>query len=346
MERHGCVGEAMGWIPQHLTLWSAEEELVAAAPCYLKFNSYGEFVFDWSWASAFQRAGVPYYPKLVVASPYTPAGGRRILVAPGAMREPLAHALVKEALNHAERAGISSLHFLFAAPEETEWLESEGLMLRMGCQFHWQNAEYPSFDAMLGEFSAEKRKKVRRERRRVAEQGIQFRRLAGNEVSGEEWSFFHELYRSTFQRLGGWATLSLGFFQEIALSMGDQILVVLAYHGNRPVAAAFNLVGSRTLFGRHWGCSEHYHSLHFETCYYQGLDYCIERGLKGFEPGAQGEHKISRGFLPALTYSAHWVRHRGFRQAISDYLDLERSAILDYRTEMLSRSPFRAPAPP
>ncbi len=342
LERHGCVGETFGWLPHHLALHDSSGALVAAAPCYLKLNSYGELVFDWAWADAYRRAGLAYYPKLVVASPYTPATGPRILTADSTRRPEYAAALIRGANEVAERLGVSSLHWLFVTEQETVWLEREGLMRRVGCQFHWENRGYSRFDDLLGEFSAEKRKKVRRERRRVSEAGIRFRLLSGGEVSHHEWEIFHRLYCDTFDKRGGWPTLSLAFFREIAQTMGDNLLLVLAYHSDQIVAAAFDLVGTRTLYGRHWGCFADFHSLHFEACYYQGLDYCIANGLQRFEPGAQGEHKVSRGFLPTRTWSAHWIADEQLRGAIGRFLVLEREGMEDYLLEMQDRSPFKA----
>ena len=304
MERHGCVGEGLGWLPRHLTLRDGRGELVAAAPCYLKLNSYGEFVFDWSWADAYRRCGLRYYPKLVIASPYTPATGPRILVADGPRQDEYAAALIQGSLELAEDLGVSSLHWLFTTEAETRNLEGQGFMRRLGCQFHWDNPGYEDFDHFLGAFSSAKRKQVKRERRRVAEAGIGFRLLSGQEIRDDEWTTFHQLYCSTFDKRGGIPTLSLGFFQEIGRTLADRCLLVLAYHQGEIVAAAFNLVGTRSLYGRHWGCFADFHSLHFEACYYQGLEFCIQRGLSRFEPGAQGEHKISRGFLPTPTWSA------------------------------------------
>ncbi len=341
MERHGCVGEALGWIPRHLTLRDAAGTLVAAAPCYLKFNSYGEFVFDWSWADAYQRAGVRYYPKLVIASPYTPATGPRILTASTPLRAEYTAAIIRGSLSLAEQLDVSSLHWLFTTDQETRSLEEQGLMRRVGCQFHWENQGYGSFDEFLGTFSAAKRKQVKRERRRVREAGIRFRLLSGTEISDGEWTTFHHLYRDTFDKRGGIPTLSLGFFREIGRTMPDNLLLVLAYHQDRIVAAAFDLVGERSLYGRHWGCFADFHSLHFEACYYQGLEYCIERGLKRFEPGAQGEHKISRGFLPTPTWSAHWIADDAFRGAIARFLEQETDGMGDYLAEMHARSPYK-----
>jgi predicted N-acyltransferase len=341
MEHHGCVGERFGWLPRHLALRDERDQLLAVAPCYLKFNSYGEFVFDWAWADAYQRAGRPYYPKLVIAAPYTPATGSRVLTGASPRRAELAAALIQGSVQVAERLGVSGVHWLFTSEDETAWMRAAGLMPRLGCQFHWHNDGYASFDDLLATFSAEKRKKVRRERRRVAESGVQIRRVRGDQVSDAEWSIFHRLYEDTFDKRGGIPTLTLPFFQEISRTMGQQLLLVLAEHEGEVVAAAFSLAGDHSLYGRHWGCAKEFHSLHFEACYYQGLEHCIEQGLARFEPGAQGEHKISRGFLPTRTWSAHWIGDSSFRRPIGRFLEHEIEGMEDYIAEMQGRSPYR-----
>ncbi|MBK1643307.1 GNAT family N-acetyltransferase [Thiocapsa imhoffii] len=346
MEAHGCVGEALGWIPRHLALWDTSGTLVAAAPCYLKFNSYGEFVFDWSWADAYRRNGLAYYPKLVIASPYTPATGPRILTGNAPGRSQHARALISGALRFAEETGVSSLHWLFTADDEQALLEEQGLLTRTGCQFHWRNQGFASFDDLLASFTSEKRKKVKRERRRVIEAGVRIRRIRGDQVTEAEWATFHRLYCDTFDKRGGIPTLSMPFFLAIAETMGEQLLLVLAEHGQATVAAAFDLIGTRTLYGRHWGCFQDFHSLHFEACYYQGLEFCIEQGLERFEPGAQGEHKVSRGFLPTPTWSAHWVADPQFRVAIEQFVQMETAGMQDYLAQMRTHSPYRQDPPP
>jgi predicted N-acyltransferase len=345
MERHACVGESLGWVPQHLALRDQDDQLVAAAPCYLKFNSYGEFVFDWSWADAYRRKGLRYYPKLVVASPYTPATGPRLLTGNSPARERHARTLIQGAIRVAEDAGVSSLHWLFTADDEQTLLERQGLLRRVGCQFHWHNRDYGSFDDFLGTFTAEKRKKVKRERRRVSEAGVRVRRIRGDQVTEAEWATFHRLYCDTFDKRGGIPTFSLPFFQTIGETMGESLLLVLAEYDNDIVAAAFNLIGARSLYGRHWGCFQDFHSLHFEACYYQGLDYCIENRLARFEPGAQGEHKVSRGFLPTPTWSAHWIADPVFHDAIARFVSLEAEGMDDYLQEMRTHSPYRQGSP-
>lgn len=342
METHGCVGERLGWIPSHLALRDADDVPLAVAPAYLKFNSYGEFVFDWSWADAYQRHGRDYYPKLVIASPYTPATGPRILTGRAALGAEYARALIQGSLQVAQQLKVSSLHWLFTTEQETDQLESLGLMRRVGCQFHWRNAAHVSFDAFLNTLSSSKRKMIKRERRRVSDSGLHIRRVRGDQVSEAEWVLFHRLYCDTFDKRGGIPTLTLPFFQEIAETMGEQLLLVLAYDGAEIVAAAFNLIGQRSLYGRHWGCVRDYHSLHFEACYYQGLEHCIENALERFEPGAQGEHKISRGFLPTRTWSAHWMADPDFGSAVARFLVAETQGMDNYIAALSNHSPYRA----
>lgn len=341
LERHNCVGARYGWIPRHLTAHDAAGRLVGAVPLYLKDNSYGEFVFDWAWADAYHRLGLSYYPKLVAAVPYTPATGARLLVRPTHDRNEIADALTTAALEHARRENVSSLHWLFAHEEDTQRLERHGLLRRTGCQFHWNNNGYQDFSDFLETFCAEKRKKLKRERRRVAEAGIEIEVLHGHEMSGAQWSVMSDLYRSTFLKKGGIPTLSRAFFEDIGRSMEDRVVVVLARHAGRYVAGALNLRGTDTLYGRHWGCTEEFHSLHFEVCYYQGIEYCIRHSLCRFEPGAQGEHKVVRGFLPTPTYSAHWIGHPSFRRVIEDFLLREERMIHDYMEELRGHLPFK-----
>lgn len=340
LERHGCVGARAGWESRHLAVYDAEH-LVGAVPMYLKTNSYGEFVFDWAWADAYQRAGLRYYPKLVVAVPYTPAAGPRLLLADTGQREQIAGMLIQGALQQARDLQLSSLHWLFTTEEDTQRLERHGLLRRTGCQFHWRNNNYQNFDNFLAEFSAQKRKKVNRERRRVQEAGVEIEVLHGDRVSEEQWRIFHHFYASTFHKKGGIASLTLEFFKELGRTMPRQVVLVLAKHQRRYVAGAFNLRGTDTLYGRHWGCVEEFHSLHFEVCYYRAIDYCIEQRLQRFEAGAQGEHKLSRGFLPTPTWSAHWLSHPAFNRAVEQFLTQEQRHMRHYMDELNEHSPFR-----
>jgi hypothetical protein len=310
-------------------------------PLYLKDNSYGEFVFDWAWADAYQRMGMSYYPKLVAAIPYTPVTGARLLVHPDADREAVSTALIREVHRQRSQHEASSIHCLFSDARDTEALCAQGFMRRTGCHFHWHNDHYTGFEDFLSRLSSRKRKKIRRERRHVQDAGLYMELLTGREATEAQWQMMHAFYRSTFERKSGIPTLSLAFFLEISRTMGDQVILVFARHGDRTVAGAIMLRSSQALYGRHWGCLQDYHSLHFETCYYQGIEYCIEHGLGLFEPGAQGEHKISRGFLPTFTWSAHWIEDVRFRAAVRRYLDEEHAWMLEYRNDLLQTSPFR-----
>ncbi|MEZ5540634.1 MAG: GNAT family N-acetyltransferase [Pseudomonadota bacterium] len=341
LERHDCVGAHYGWLPRHLAAYGADGRLCGAVPLYLKDNSYGEFVFDWAWADAYHRAGLPYYPKLVAAIPYTPVTGARILVAADADRDAVAQALVDAALALTAAAGASSLHWLFTDPADTALLVARGLLRRSSCHFHWHNRGYTSFDDFLAGLTSRKRKKIRRERRYVADAGIRMEILHGGEVTPAQWRVMHDFYRTTFEKKSGIPTLSLAFFEEIGRTMGDQVVLVLALHDQLPVAGAIMLRSPTALYGRHWGCRADYHSLHFETCYYQGIEYAIRHGLELFEPGAQGEHKISRGFLPSYTWSAHWLRDERFRAAIAHYLNQEHTLMVAYHDDLQETSPYR-----
>ena len=340
LEHHGCVGERYGWLPRHILVHD-KGRLVGAAPLYLKFNSYGELVFDWAWADAYQRNGMDYYPKLVSAVPYTPATGNRLLVAHGSDPEAIGSAIADAALDLAESTKLSSLHWLFPTESQTDFLEGRGFMRRIGCQFHWSDRGYGSFDDFLDALKSRKRKSIRRERSQVAEAGVHHEIRLGGEVTDAEWALWQRLYESTFERKSGIPTLSGGFFREIGRTLPEQVVLVLAKRHGDVLAGALCLRDDDTLYGRHWGCFEHHDVLHFETCYYQGIQYCIEQGLRSFEPGAQGEHKVPRGFLPTATWSAHWIAHPGFRNAIGRFLEQETSAMEDYMGELQAHSPYR-----
>jgi hypothetical protein len=341
LERHDCVGERFGWLPCHILAEDEDGRLTGAVPFYLKDNSYGEFVFDWAWADAYQRMGMPYYPKLVASIPYTPVTGARLLVHPDADRAAVTTALIQAMQRQRTQYDASSIHCLFSDARDTDALCEHGFMRRTSCHFHWRNDNYTGFDDFLSRLSSRKRKKIRRERRHVQDAGLHMELLSGSEATETQWQMMHAFYRSTFERKSGIPTLSLAFFLEISRTMGDQVILVFACHGSKMVAGAIMLRSSQALYGRHWGCLQDYHSLHFETCYYQGIEYCIEHGLGLFEPGAQGEHKISRGFLPTLTWSAHWIEDARFRAAIRRYLDEEHAWMLEYRNELQQTSPFR-----
>ena len=342
LERRQCVGERTGWLPWHAVCHDDGGRLLGAAPLYLKLNSYGEFVFDWGWAEAYRRQGLSYYPKLVGAIPYTPATSPRLLLAP---EQPspgeTARVLIDQILEDSRRHQLSSVHWLFPVQADLEPLLERGFMPRLGCQFHWRNRGYRDFQDFLDTLTAKRRKNINRERRLVRDAGLELRVLRGQEITGAQWATVHEFYRSTFHRLGGSPTLTLPFFQEIAATLDDRIVLVLAYARGREVAGAISFRSATTLYGRHWGCRADYDSLHFEACYYQGLEYCIQNGLQRFEPGAQGEHKIYRGFLPVLTHSAHWIADPAFRRAIADFLGREIPAVREHARQLLQHTPYR-----
>ena len=339
LERHGAVSTATGWRPSHVTVRQGGV-LVGALPLYEKSHSWGEFVFDFSWAEAYRRYGSRYYPKLVAATPFTPATGPRFLVRPGADAGRVRAALLEAARARLPRS--SSLHVQFTTRRESEWLEAAGLLTRIDCQFQWQNQGYADFEAFLATFTADKRKKARRERRRVAEAGIRFEWRSGEALSEAEWRAVHALKSATFHRHGHEPYLGLGCFLELSRTPACRPLVLLALHGASLVACAIFFRGADTLYGRYWGAAGDYHSLHFEACYYQGIDYCIREGLQRFEPGTQGEHKIARGFRPTLTYSAHHIEDPRFAAAIAHFLADERAAVEAYAAETERHVPFRA----
>ena len=342
LEYHHCVGERFGWIPQHIVVYDDNGTLLGAMPLYLKDNSYGEFVFDWGWADAYQRAGLPYYPKLVCAVPYTPASGPRLLIAPHARQDSVANALIDKALGLAQTMNVSSLHWLFTDQGDAHYLAPKGLLTRFGCQFHWHNQNYEDFAEFLARLSSRKRKQINRERRHVKDAQIAIKILHGNEVNESQLHQFHRHYRSTFNRLGGYATLSESFFAEIANTMAENVVFVFAYDGSKHAASAFCMRGTNTLYGRHWGCDADFNSLHFEACYYQGIEYCITHGLSHFEPGAQGEHKVSRGFVPTMTYSQHWIENDQFRPLIAEFLSREQQGVRHYMDGLQEHLPYRS----
>ena len=343
LEQHDCL-KNWGWLPQHCLLYD-EDVLIGACPAYIKDNSYGEFVFDWAWADAYQRNGLDYYPKLVTSIPFTPAQGPRLLASQNHKDingEPIDSATIKKGLvnaliAYAEQNKLSSAHFLFCEVDDANLLAEAGLMQRFDFQFHWHNKNYQSFDDFLAQLTSKRRKNIRRERRKVAEDNIKIKIFNGVELNDEQWQLLYAYYRVTFMKKSGTATLTLDFFRAVA----HKIRAVFAYHENRTVAAAICFEGKNKLYGRHWGCSDNYDSLHFEVCYYTGIDYCINNQLQVFEPGAQGEHKIWRGFLPTRTQSAHWIAHPGFNDAIQDFLHREGNAMEDHGEILLESSPYK-----
>lgn len=339
LERQRCLGQRVGWFPRHLTLWDGGGGLLGAMPLYLKANSFGEFVFDWSWAQAHERIGLAYYPKAVVCAPFTPATGPRLLVAESADRDSVAVSLIEAAIRVAEHNRLSSVHWLFGCDPELRSFPA--LMPRKGCQFHWENRGYRDFDDFLDTLTSKRRKEVRRERRQANHAQLEIRRIAGDQASDADWELFHRLYRHTFLKHGNFAALTRDFFVSVARSLGQQVLLVVAGDGHREVAGALFFRGPETLYGRYWGAFDEVPALHFELCYYQGIEYCIEQGLTRFEPGAQGEHKVSRGFDPRATWSYHWIADPELRAAIGRFLRQEEAEVDAYMRQVQSHSAYR-----
>jgi predicted N-acyltransferase len=327
-----------------LVIEDPQGRAVGAMPLYRKGHSRGEFVFDFSWANAYAQHGLQYYPKLLAAVPFTPVRGARLLVAPTADRHAHVRALIKAASDQARSEQFSSWHVLFPSQDDAEALDRAGLILRRDCQFHWYNRGYESFEAFLATFTAEKRKKVKRERRRVAEAGIKFDTRSGGEMHDALWNTVYEFYADTFYRHGHEPYLNLRFFKRIAASMPERLMLKVARIGAEPIAVAIFFVGEDALFGRYWGAGANYHSLHFETCYYQGIEYCIEKKLQRFEPGTQGEHKVPRGFVPTLTNSAHYIVDQRFAAAIRDFAAREARGVDQYAATVNEHVPYHRAA--
>ncbi len=344
LEESGCTTPKTGWTPEHLVARDAAGRLVGAVPLYRKSHSRGEFVFDFSWANAYAQYGLPYYPKLLSAVPFTPVSGPRLLVSPAVDAPAMRAALIRAVGEHARAEQISSWHVLFPTDAELTALTRGGLIARRDCQFHWSNRGYPSFDAFLATFTAEKRKKAKRERRRVAEAGIVFDTRSGADMDDALWHTVYEFYADTFYRHGHEPYLNLKFFKLIGARMPERLMLKIARQGATPIALAIFFVGDDALYGRYWGAGGNYHSLHFETCYYQGIEYCIERGLARFEPGTQGEHKVPRGFVPALTCSAHDIVDKRFAAAIRDFAAREAHGVDAYAAAVNEHVPYHRPS--
>ena len=343
----GCADLDAGWGVEYLTL-THRDDLVAAMPLYRKFHSYGEYVFDWSWADAYRRNGVDYYPKLLSAIPFTPVTGPRLIAVDGGGVD----ALAKAVMTHARSSELSSLHVLFPErDDEAQALEDAGCLLREGVQFHWTNAGYADFDAFVETLDRKRRKNLRAERRKVAEAGVRVRRVVGSDATDDDWRFFARCYANTYRAHHSTPYLSLAFFRRIAAEMPQHLLLVIAERdgpdGVVQVASSLVVFNETTLYGRYWGEVEHVPCLHFECAYYQPLEFCIERGIRLFEGGAQGEHKMARGFLPVKTRSLHWLAHPAFAEAVEEFLAREAIGIGHYVDELNERDPFRRdPSPP
>lgn len=346
LEASGSVCTETGWLPRHIILEGTDGRIEACAPVYLKSHSYGEYVFDWGWADAYERAGGRYYPKLQCAVPFTPVPGPRLLTRPDlsdAARADCERFLAAGMVRVAEELGLSSVHITFC-PEAT-WTsigDGDTYLQRIGQQFHWHNRGYGDFDDFLSELNSRKRKAIKKERRKVAESGLDIRVLSGDEIRPEYWDAFYRFYRSTTDKKWGQSYLRRSFFSMLGERMADKIALVVALDGDRPVAGALNLIGGDCLYGRNWGALETHKFLHFECCYYQAIDFAIANGLARVEAGAQGPHKVQRGYLPTPTYSLHYLRNQGFQDAVSDFLDQERREMLrEMRTIESEMSPYR-----
>jgi len=330
-----------GWAPRHVVAEDAESRIVGVVPMYLKSHSYGEYVFDHGWADAYRRAGGRYYPKLQVSVPFTPVPGPRLLVRPGADAAGVRAALVEALAAIAERLGVSSLHVTFCSAHETALFEAAGWLIRHGRQFHWRNGGYRNFDDFLAALSHSRRKAIRKERREVAAQGLEIDALTGPDIEPRHWDAFFEFYIATSDRKWGSPYLTRDFFHRLGAAMADRVLLILPRRGTEYVAGALNLIGRDTLYGRNWGSHGDFPFLHFEACYYQAIEFAIARGLTTVEAGAQGEHKIQRGYLPVPTYSAHWIADAGFRKAVASFLERETEMVECEISDLAGHSPFK-----
>ncbi len=339
VEDSGSATARTGWLARHAVLTDGGGAVVAVAPMYAKSHSYGEYVFDHGWAHAFERAGGNYYPKLQVAVPFSPVPGPRLLIRPGSGVPP--GALAQALAGTVRQIDVSSVHVTFCTQPDWEALGEAGWLQRIGMQFHWSNNGYATFDDFLGALSSRKRKSIRRERRDANSCGLEFLALRGPEIGRREWRAFHDFYTSTVDRKWGSAYLTEKFFPLLGERLGDRVVLMLARKDGVPVAGALNLAGTDALYGRNWGCRGEFPFLHFELCYYRAIDFAISHGLARVEAGAQGEHKIQRGYVPVPTFSAHWIAHSGLRHAVADFLDQERPAVLAQIEAMAEASPFR-----
>ena len=342
LENNNCTNADTGWSPHHLAVYAGENgPVVAVVPLFIKTHSYGEYVFDWSWADAYYRNGLEYYPKLVTAIPFTPSSESRILIDEAVDQEEILSAIVKAIISEAKRLGASSWHVLFPKKEESASLNTNNIHQRQGTQFHWFNKGYLDFDHFLDSFSSRKRKNIRKERSRVIEGGFSFQRIEGAQITTSMWKQFYEFYQNTYRVRGQEGYLTQSFFEALSTSMPESIVLIVALKEGEVVAGALSFKDSNRLYGRYWGCREEYQFLHFETCYYQGIDYAIEHSLTGFDSGAQGEHKIQRGFEPIATYSNHWIHDERFETAIVDFLKQESAHVEQYRQSARSLLPFK-----
>lgn len=337
MENTGCTSEETGWQPCHLILYDQHRQPAGFMPMYLKTHSQGEFVFDMAWARAFSQYGLEYYPKLLCAAPFSPVTGPRLIGRNAQAR----HVLARAAIEVARRMQVSSIHVLFPEQDDLAVLRESGYMVRESVQFHWNNAGYADFDAFLASLTYDKRKKIRQEARKVAQADITFEYKRGHQITAEDLSFFFSCYCNTYYERGRQPYLSEAFFSQLLQHAPDSLLLVIAQRQGSPVACAMNMIGNNKMYGRYWGAHEYIPGLHFQTCYMQGIRYCITHGIALFEGGAQGEHKLSRGLLPQTTYSAHWIARPEFADAIHRFLDEETVHVQAYLDDLHEHSPFR-----
>jgi uncharacterized protein len=341
LEESGSANAKTGWAPHHLVLDDARGRPIGCVPMYLKNHSYGEYVFDHGWANALERAGGSYYPKLQVAVPFTPVPGPRLLVRPDAPWDATARTLLAGCLEVARQSKVSSLHMTFCTEADWRFLGDNGLLQRTGEQFHWENQGYATFDDFLGDLAARKRKAVKKERREATENGITIDVVSGSAITESHWDAMFGFYMDTGGRKWGTPYLNRAFFRRLGEVMPNNVVLMLAKRAGHYIAGALNLKGTDTLYGRYWGCAEEHRFLHFELCYYQAIEYAIVHGLKRVEAGAQGPHKLARGYLPKTTYSAHWIADPGFRRAVAEYLTRERAAVAAEIEALALHSPFR-----
>ncbi|MFK8067107.1 MAG: GNAT family N-acetyltransferase [Gammaproteobacteria bacterium] len=348
LEKSGAVGEHSGWLPKHCLVYAdsdrsneSQKTLLAAMPLYEKNHSHGEYVFDHDWAHSYQHYGLEYFPKWLTSIPFTPCEGERILIKNDQDHEKIYNLIIDHLKIKAGEENISSWHCLFPVKQEIDLLKQKNLIIRQGVQFRWSNKGYADFEDFLSTFTMKKRKNLRRERRWVKDQEITLQQIPGSEINDQQWQAFFNFYQMTYLKRRMTAYLDINFFRELGKTMPEQLLLVMAKKDGNHVGAALSLIGGDTLYGRYWGCYDEYHSLHFEACYYQGLEYCIDNKLQRFDSGAQGEHKISRGFEPVTTYSAHWIKDPKFSSAIDHYVKQEAQALTIYKQKAAKLLPFK-----
>ena len=343
LETCGCVSSKKGWDASHIAIYDTpnKQTLIAAMPCYIKHHSYGEYIFDWSWADAYHRHGQQYYPKLSNAIPFTPATGERWLCHNSHDTEKLSNLLIEHALKLVKKHNLSSFHSLFVNSQQFRLLGKHELLQRHSSQFHWVNKNYQSFDDFLSLMSSKKRKNIKRERRRVVESEITYRWLSGEQLDSQASQTMYQFYSRTIEYYGAQSYLNKSFFDYLTAKFNEQTLFLFAYHEEQIIAGGLYFKSNDTLYGRYWGALANFHSVHFETCYYQAIEWCINNGYSKFEAGAQGEHKLARGLEPTTTYSAHWINHPDFHHPIADFIKHEQDHIENYEQTMQSHSPFK-----